>query len=431
MTLVRRATEWAFATALSIPFGLLYSVILARGLGPDARGDYAVFVTVVGVLAGILALGLGVVGRADVASDPPKAATVHSYMVWYLVAVGIALQTAVSVMPGLLPDKVAPWATAVVLCTVAALYSGFGTMLLQGSGRFRVVNVLRVVRTLLDVIAISLVLIVLRLGLSGAILGWSIAGVLVAALTFLAIVDQTKAPRRPDVGEFIRAVRHGWKILFAGQAVALQIALVVLLLNHFGTSAEVGVFAIAVGLSSQVAAFWSTLAVISSDRIAGSERGISEDLVKRIARLTVAMTPPLVLVAAVLSGVLIRFLYGREFSDAAMLFTVLLAGTLISQVTEVHAQYLIGQHWKSRDAMLLNMGNLVVCLVAAFVLIPRFHALGAASTLTISYFVNAAVHHVWVAKIMGCRRRELLLLTGADLRRMVSIFNLFPKTSAP
>jgi O-antigen/teichoic acid export membrane protein len=425
--LARRAAEWAAVTVASVPLSLFYSVILARALGPDARGQYAVFTTAVGIISGILALGLGVVARAEIATDPSKARSVHSNLLWFTLLVGAALFVAQFLLPHSLKashpfDRSVP----LILCAVSLIYSGYGTLFLQGLGHFRWVNALRLGRSGLDIVCIGIFVIALRFGLGGAIWSWTTAGVVSALIMLSLITKATGAPGVPSGKAVASSLKHGWKILVAGQAVALQTSLVILLLNKTSTSGQVGVFAIALGLSAQAAMVCATLAAVASDRIAGPNRGKSEELVKQLARISLALAVPMLIGAVVLSHLVVSLLYGAAYASAAPLFVILLAGTLVSQVTEVHAQFLIGQHWKSLDTMVLNLFNLAVAAGLSFALIPRYGAIGAAISLSSAYTLNAFMYYLLVKRTMGCASSELLLLKGSDVRKVMTLFNFFP-----
>jgi O-antigen/teichoic acid export membrane protein len=417
-------------TVASVPLGLLYSVLLARTLGPEARGQYAVFTTAVGMVSGILALGLGVVARAEIAANPDRGRTVHSNLLSFLGLLAAGLFIVYAAIPHTLKlnhplDRGVP----LILCSIALIYAGYATLLLQGLGHFRWVNGLRLGKSALDILCVSLFVVGLRLGLGGAVWSWTTAGVISALAMLLFVVKATGAPGIGDVRSVIGSLRHGWKILVAGQAIALQTNLVILFLNKRGASADVGVFAIALGLSAQVAMLCATLAAVASDRIAGPHRGKSEELVKQLARISLALSIPMLIGAALLSHLVVVTLYGPAYAAAAPLFVILLAGTLVSQVTEVHAQFLIGQHWKSLDTMLLNLGNLVIALGIAFTIIPRYGAKGAAATLSAAYMLNACMYYVWVRRAMGCTRRELLVIKASDIRKMLDLVNLFPRAA--
>lgn len=428
MRLARRAAEWAAVTVASVPLGLFYSIVLARTLGAGARGQYAVFTTAVGIVSGVLALGIGIVARAEIAAQPEKARGIHSNLVWFVALLtgtllAVAWLLPASIRSGHPFDRAVP----LVICAAAAIYAGYGTLVLQGLGHFRWVNALRLGRSALDIVCLAVLVVSLRLGLGGAIWSWTTAGVIASLVMLYLIVRVTGSPVRANFSTLLGSFRHGWKILLAGQAIALQGSIVILMLNKSSTSAEVGVFAIALGLSAQVASLCATLAVVASDRIAGPHRMVSEDLVKRLARILLALSIPIMIGAAVLSGPVVTLLYGQEYAPAARLFTILLAGTLLSQITEVHAQYLIGQHWKSLDTMLLNIGNLVVGGLLAITLIPWLGATGAAITLSAGYILNAVMYHVWVRRTMGCARHELLIIKRSDVRSVLSAVNLVPR----
>lgn len=417
-------------TIASVPLGLLYSILLARALGPSARGDYATFVTLVGMLVGILSLGQGIVARAEIASDPTRARGTHANLVWFVLALAVVLIAAGGLVPAVVSTRFPGWiGVPVAICAAAAIYTGYGALVLQGLGSFRWVNALRLGRTAADLVSVSIFLVLLGLGLNGAIWSWTATSTIAALATFMLISRMVGGMTSPRAAGLARSVRHGWKILVAGQAIALQTSVAILLLGKTASSAEVGVFAIAIGLAAQVSSLCGTLAVVTSDRIAGPVRAASEEVVKRLGRTILALSIPVLILAALLAGRVIVTLYGAEYAASASLFVIMLAGHLVSQLTEIDSQFLIGQHWKTRDAMTLNLINMAIGFTLVFTLIPRFGATGAAIALSGGYIFNAIFHHAWVRRTMNCRWREMLLLTPSDFTSAVSALSPFPRTA--
>ena len=431
MRLARRATEWVAVTILSMPLGLLYSVVLARALGPAARGEYATFVTAAGMLVGLLSMGAGVVGRADVAADRGRVRAVHSNLLWFASMAGLLVLAGAGVHAFVLPSGQPAWlGVPLAVCVGAGIYSGYGILLLQGIGEFRLVNMLRIGRTGSDVVLAGFFLVLLSFGLPGAVWGWTSGTLIIAIITYSMLVRIGGSPVQFNLTEFKVSIRHGWHILVAGQAIALQTSIAILVLARYASAADVGVFAIALGLSVQVASLCSTLAVVASDRIAGPHRGASEDVVKRLTRLLIAMAIPMLVGAWLTADHVIVALYGEEYRRSAMLFLMLLCGHLISQVTEVDAQFLIGQHWKTVDAMGLNVVNMAIGFVLVFTLIPRFGAQGAAISLSSAYVLNALSHHIWVKRTMRCAWHDLLFLKRADIARVLSAIDFRARTAS-
>jgi O-antigen/teichoic acid export membrane protein len=425
MKLARRATEWAAVTVASVPLGLVYSIMLARALGPGSRGEYATFVTSVSTIVGVMSLGIGIVGRAEVAGDQTRTQAVNSNLAWFSIVVGFALILLAAGFAVFVPDSPLVWiAFPLAVCAAAAIYSSYGILLLQGLGAFRRVNALRLGRLAIDIAVVGSFVVLAKFGVRGAVWGWTTATLITATLTFLVLWRLNGPPTAFQIDEFKTAVKHGWRVLVAGQSIALQTSIVIFLLNRYETSVDIGLFAIALGLSAQVSSLCSTLAVVASDRIAGPHRNASEDVVKRLTRFLVAVAAPLFLIAAVFSTPVIVSLYGDAYRPSAFLFVILLIGHLISQVTEVDSQFLIGQHWRTTDAMLLNIFNMALAVSLAFVLIPRYGVVGGAISLSGAYVLNAVMHHIWIRRLMGCPWPELLVLTRSDVDRIISALNL-------
>lgn len=424
MSITSRSLQWLSVTALTYPLGLLYSVILARALGPAARGEYAAMLNLGALLCGVLSLGLGVVGRAEVARERSLFQVVHTRLLAFAFGAGAGLLVVGAPLcrplASALNIRSPSLFLAVLAVTPLLLYSGYWQLLFQGAGWFRAINLLRIVRACEEPALLALCFIMLGANVRAAAATWAVSSLLVLGVSLLFAFRFGGRPRWKGKFSYRNTLGHGWRLMVAAQAVGIQMQVAVLLLNRCWPGGDAGHFAVASALAFQVALLFGTVAAVVSDRLAGPDREGAVTLLLFLHRLLL-WSSLLVGVGLALAGrIIVTALYGGAFAPAGRVLWILAAGGVIAQLSEISAQYLIGQHRGTKLLILLGLGNATIGLGLCALLIPRIGALGGALAIGGGYLANAAAYAVVLRKQLGCPWQRLLLVNQQDLTRLVA-----------
>ena len=423
MSLPGRVIQWLGASALAYPLGLLYSIILARGLGSGARGEYAALLTLATMLAGVGSLALGTVGRAEIARDPSSFRPVHSNLVWFCAAVGVTVIAGMPMCLRLVSQvfsvKSPTLAAGIFLAVPFLVYGIYWPLLFQGAGHYKVINAVRLGKACIEPLLLVLLFMVVGKSIWSAVGTWLGVSLLVTAIALWLSVTFFGPVMAPRWHLLHAHLRHGWKLAVSGQAIAFQTQVAVLLLARFHPGAEVAFFAVATGAAAQMGILVGTLATVSSDRLAGHDSGQAVQLLMLLNRLfamgTLAIAVPLALVGIPLMSLL----YGAEFRRAGMLLWVLAGAIVASQATDVNCQYLIGQHRDTGLILKLNLANMLLGSGLCVLLIPSHGAFGAALGVSVGYLTNAVAYQAVVRSRLACRWRAIALVTSEDFGTVV------------
>ncbi len=404
--------------------GLLLSVVLARGLGVEGYGVYALALSVIAFLCVPIQLGLptllvreiaryqvngrwalmrGLVRRAD------RAVLLRS------LAVGIAAGAVIWGLSGRLEAaQLATLAVALVLLPLFALTS------LRASA-------LRGLRHVLQsqvpevFVRPGALLLFACIAFSFGALSPSRAMALYCAAAVLAFVTGTIQLRRASPREMRTATPEyetaDWvrSSLTLAMLSGLQIVISqtdVVMLGLLGSKEDVGLYRVAVSGSELVAFALSAVNLIVAPlivRLHGSgERNRLQSVVTDSARLSLAFALPVGLVLIFLGSPILGFVYGDDFRPAYSALALLCCGQVVNAAMG-SVGLILNMTGNERDTVNAFGIGAVFNVVLNLVLIPRYGLNGAALAASIALVL-------WNATL--CRKVWLRLRIRSDAFRM-------------
>ena len=161
------------------------------------------------------------------------------------------------------------------------------------------------------------------------------------------------------------------------------------LLNAFVDSGQVGVYSNAVSLAESLWIIFNSIALVQYARVSNStDTAYNQRITLDLAKISLAVSLPAVLVLAALPASFFCFVFGADFGMMPVLIRILAPGTLLYGVYLILGHYYSGSGRYFMNTLSALCG-LVVTLVCGFTLIPRFSAIGAAVTASLAYSMNA------------------------------------------
>ncbi|GAA4604468.1 hypothetical protein GCM10023195_15210 [Actinoallomurus liliacearum] len=417
------------AYAARFVLGALMSVVVNRSLGPEGRGAYAVLIAV-----GTVALHLGhlSVEESHVAlwSRLRDTAVVTANSVLFGAALGgvCAIAAAVVVVglgPGVVPVT-DPGLLAVALVWIpCAMTEKLLARLMVLRARIDVNN-----RSGLLSVGVHCASLVLLAALGKVTLWWVVALWTMSAALPLVVLLPAARPRlrHCDLGMARRTLRLGLRYHTGLVSMFLLLRVDVLILGAMTTTAEVGLYAVAVTLME--------LGRVPSDVVANlaMPRQLEDD--ERAATVcTVRSTRIAALVAAGSVGFLcatapfvVPAVYGPAFTGAVGPLLALAPG-----LWAIGASRPVGAFLLRLDRPLRNSVTAVAALTANvalnLALIPSYGAGGAAFASSVGYSVFAALQVQWFLRVTRHSWSDLLP-RGSDLRYLWGTVRRTPSWSA-
>jgi O-antigen/teichoic acid export membrane protein len=369
-----------------LAFGFLNSIILARYLGPEGIGSYALIVTTAHFLAQVLCLGLNQANNYFAAKEPDRAGFLFTQSVLpVLLLVGPLIGCAVwwpaagDLLFGRLNSDLR--LGAMIGTGILVLQVNLGSILfgLQRYKRYGLVNALPNVGTALTNVVVVIVLKRSVEWAIGAWLAWNLLAVLVSAGLLSALAKPRWKIDRTFLWECIRIGAKGLLTSFLGY---LALRGILAILNHYHGPAVVGYYSVAVPVSELLLHAPGVLGAMLFTKT--SARQYSGGEVARILRMHLALGALGCIALGLLSWTLFPIVFGTRFSQSVVPFQILLFGNYFMGLWILTSGYLSGRYGYPPTVVLLTGLMAALTLGFGFWWIPGSGATGGAEAWSVA-----------------------------------------------
>jgi O-antigen/teichoic acid export membrane protein len=393
-------------------------LLVARVLGPEGRGQYALLVLVPTTLVLLLHLGIGqantfLIGRQ---AAPVQRIAANS-LLWgglggtMIVAALLALWRLWQ--PAFLPYLPLPLLAVSCLTVPLALVHLFASFALLGLGQVRRYGILLLIEGIGQLAFLVLFMLVIPGGLMGAALAWTLTALTCAVVSVTWLVSPVLWTLRPDLHLLRQQLAYGLRIYPSGIMQHLNLRFDQFLVGAFAGAGQLGLYAVAASLTEAV---WQIPIAISTalfSRVSTTTDRHANAVTPRALRAALALTALGVLGLLLVGRFLLRTLFGPEFEAALPSLYWLLPGTLLFAVPRVLEGDLAGRGHPLATSLAVGAA-VVVTVVFDLLWIPLRGIVGAAQASSLAYAVNALVLLVAFARITGLGWRRLWWPHGGE-----------------
>ena len=362
------------------------SVILARALGPEGRGEFVFALTVAALIAQVGNIGLLSSNTYLAARDTGLVGplTVNSGWVTLWVAVVALGVIEVARVLGWLPGFTL--ATSLLTCGVGAVTLGvlLGTNLLVGIGRVGLFNALQICTSVLNLVGIVIVAL-LGLGVASYLVVSLVSAGVVGALAAAALLERGRPALNFDTGLFSRGVRYASKAYLSALLAFMMLRVSVFLVRTLLGPEDLGYYSVASQVTDTLGLVPASLALVLYPRLVRQDLGRYRFMLRNL----VAIAVPLAAACGafeLLAEPFVRILFGAPFLPAVPVLRWMLPGAFLLGTTTVVQQYVAASGLPRGLLGILALG-LASGVALSLLLIPRYGATGAAMALSISYAV--------------------------------------------
>lgn len=405
--LVRNIASTLVTRVAVMLVALLSSVLLARVLGPEGRGVFALI-----LLLPSLATSLGLLGfeqaNAVYAGLEPRG---RRSLVWQSATVAAGVGGALAAVaiayfllgaPGFAALAAAPPALVVLLLATipARLAVEYWGAILRGMNRIQILNMVEIGGKLAPFLGVVILVWALDLGVAGA--AWSDASACVGAAVVLGLLLRAAgAWGRPTWDS-----RLWWRV--ATFALPVHAGTIAAYLNYrvdefivaaFLPVEALGLYAIAVGLAERIWIIPGSVATVLLPHLTNRPAGdahVSAVICRHVAMWTGAAC----VVVGVVADPVITLLFSTSFAGAVQPLRWLLPGIFTLSIGKVLVAELLAREkprytvWASGAAVVANIaGNLL--------LVPRMGISGAAIASSLSYSILSGILTVCYLRVTG------------------------------
>lgn len=402
----------------------LTTVVIARMLGPEGSGAYALAQNLLLVLTVATTLGLqnGIayyVSAGAWASRPAAVAGARIALVAGLV--GAALAVAARLLAPSAFAGLPLWATAVVAAGIPfALTWFFVSFAALAIDRYEAYVLPPALQSTLALVLAAPA--AAAFGVEGAVVGLAVSGAVVAVGMVCWAWRALPAEHMPDPpGMLRRAVSFGIKGYVANALQQLNYRLDLFILSAVASAALVGQYAVAFAVTSVLWLLPMALSEVLFPRVAqlsarpGDDAQVYREMVevKALRHVTLAVLVMTLLLAAVLA-VLVVPIYGEQFRPAIELGLILLPGVGALGIAGVLSATIVGRGKPLYSLYIVLMTTPVTVALYA-TLIPWLEARGAAAASTGSYVATLVLSALFYRRVTGRRVTAVLAPTRSEL----------------
>lgn len=386
-----------------IALGLVTSILTARFLGPDGRGDYILTVTLAALVVQFGNLGLHSSNTYLVAKDRGMYSGLVSNSI-AAAALSIPLSAIAVWVASLLDGRAGNWLWWAAALAPASLFLLLGANLLVGMGRIALFNLFEFGYA---AVAVPLIVIAGLLGGEvGGILFASVAAAWMASIVLLVVLLRGHVRVRFDAAVLRASIRFAAKAYLVALLGFLLLRVNVFLLERFAGPAELGQYSVASQIADVLSVLPASVALVVFPKLV-AEQDRRWPMLLRSTRTTALLIVVLCVAAAVIASPFIGIAYGAAFLPAVPMLLFLLPGIVLLAVTTILSQYLAARGLPVTLAVAWAVA-LLTGIFASWILIRSAGGIGASIGLSVAYAVLFVL--VSIVTIVE-RNRELVPAT--------------------
>lgn len=183
--------------------------------------------------------------------------------------------------------------------------------------------------------------------------------------------------------------------------------------EYFNGSRDLGIYSLAVNLAQMIWLLPQAISTILLSYSGAESREKSIQNIKVLSRVALLMILITTFILALIIHFIIPFLYGTEFSGSIILFRILLLGIMPFSITTILASYFAGIG-QMKINMYCSLLGFLVCLIFDLLLIPAHGLVGAAIATGIAYLSSTSfIVYVFISSTKT-RLADLLIFKKAD-----------------
>ncbi|MDQ6780752.1 MAG: oligosaccharide flippase family protein [Candidatus Eremiobacteraeota bacterium] len=405
-------STFLFSAAAAV-FAILTGIFLAKTVGPYGKG----------VFSGVQVL------QAGICSATSGAGAAITYL---LTNQRVSVQALVRPLAALLLG-----ATSIAWLFLAGwgLFNGFNVTLLtagavipasiiiswrayfyMGAGRIRTLNYQALATAIAVLLAVAVAIVALHAGVGGALVAWATCLYAAAAVVIGDVLRTSDWRQERWSAEHLRSLlRFGSRSGLSGLLGFLNYRIDSVVLIAYLGAAGFGVYSVAVSAAELLFMIPRAISMAASKEIGERDLVMSGELTAKSVRLATASTCGLALIIGLVAPTFIYHVYGPKFYPAALPLRVLLLGVVAFAAGGIFSSFFGYQFGRPAVLLYVMAATIVLQMLLAIVLVPRYGLLGAATASTVTYVLVGTMQALYFCKLTHLPVTSLWLLRKTDL----------------
>lgn len=381
-----KSIAWGtIARGVSVVANFVFSILLARALGPLGKGQYAFIQQFIGILAIVLNLGLPTsnvyfVAKKKISPQTAFANSIALMLPTTLISAAVTLIFLVSPFRGQLHFSASLFIASIILFATTTLFGWLNAVLIGKHG-LKPQGIATIVQSAVLVVGTALIALfgTVRVIDMLFLAAFSQLTGIVVLWCFDTHITSVKAFSWSD---FRRMIRYSFKAYLIDVANFLHLRQDILILGWLSTSAQVGLYSVAVSFAEVVRYMPVIISSAFFAEISGYPEREQELRTALLSRLNVVLNLAIVILYIIALPLAVPLLFGAAFNSSIGLVFVLLPGAFFTSIAEIPGTLLF-----ARETLYWRLSSLMVVLNIALniIVVPRYGSSGAALTSTLTY----------------------------------------------
>ena len=414
ITLVRQFT--------SIVIGTFLIIIIARMLGPELQGEYALITNFPAILMMFVNLGFNIstvyyVSRQEI--EPGESFFNNLIIGVILSLIGVIAGFITIYFFGDVLFKDVDDHSYVYFILIALpfmLLNTFFQTIFQGIQDFKVFNTILVITQITNLLLVLVLIVLFDFGLFGALTAFISGHVLTLLFILIFSAKRFKLSRenlKLNVPYLRKSFHYGFKSYMSNLVTFLNYRINIYLLGFFVGNGAVGLYFTALTLGEKLSVFTQSISSVLLPRIASM--GTEEErnhLTSIVSRFTMIF----MLVFAVVIFFIIDYLapvLGNQYKETPFYLKILLPGISLLAVEKILSND-IAARGKPEINMYVSIFNVIFSTILNIILIPAYGAMGAALATSVSYSLSFVIKAILFKKVTGEAFAKFLMFKRED-----------------
>lgn len=392
-------------------------IILARFLGPEGRGSYAVCIMLAGLLNIIFipACDTAIVYFVSSGRMNLSEGLIYAF-IYGIIGSGFAISAGFLLTRFHLPIFDKADLSSFYLAYISIPFSLFALVfpsLFTATGDFLWFSLSTILIRLLQLLLVLFLVDVFSLGVKGALFAVIISAMI--TILFSLIIFHRKYDLKfvkPQMNKLGSIMHYGLRY-YAGKISNLaNVKIGTIILSFFATRAQIGFFDIAMQLGTKTMLIPDALTTVLTPKVA-KDQDSKKDLVAMCSRLTGIISFFILLFLTGFANQIVTILFSSEFLPVVPLLRVIAIGVLIRSFSKVFVPYLIGTDHPGITSIAVSVGT-AINLVLLWTLLPTIGLIAGGLAITAGYIVSSAIIIVSFKNITGLGFKEIFKVKRTD-----------------
>jgi O-antigen/teichoic acid export membrane protein len=398
--------------------GFMVAILLARALGPEGRGDTALFQASVGIGYALVNLGIGsavfyFVSRREITAREGMQVGLTVTLIGAAIAAVAVLITALF-FEGYLEDVDIPYGMAII-AVPAFIQLRVAEGVLRAEGRFGAMNALEVGLPLCMIATLGVTHLVWGLDVRRAVYAWTFSFLPLVVAGYI-LLGREVWPRRPAGPALLRkSVRFGGQLAMTNLVQLANYRVDTFLILALVSREGVGWYTVANSQVEGLLILSNSIAIVLLTNITAGDKENAGRLTPVVCRNTMLVTAVAALVAAAIAGLWIPAVFGARYEPSVEPYLWLLPGMVALAGAKILAAYVF-----SRGRPIVNfwiaVANLAITTPLTVLLLIAYGVPGAAIGTSAGYVLTLAMTAYAYHRMSGNTIRDALIPRAVDVR---------------